>query len=602
MTKTAANRKRRIVRRDGARDIQVQGAFHVDLASSNHSDLDHFAPSTTHQKLWRSIAAQRLILIAMTCTCLLPFVNEAFHIDDPLFLWAAKQIVKHPYDPYGFQVVWYGTAMPMSEVTKNPPLAAYFLASVGSWAGWSEPVLHLAFLLPAMAVVIGVHFLARDMTQSRFLAALITLASPGFLISATSVMSDVPMLALWLLAVILWRRGLFQNKLSWLAASGVLIGICSLTKYFGIALIPLLFLYSLWRERGIRNWFVCFLIPIFMLGAYQLWTESLYAHGSLSGLADYVQYARSDNQSSTAGSFLVALSFTGGCVLPALLFIPWLWSRRWIALAIVFSALGTAAIVSGWIRMENSFPEEQRVLLAVQLSLHIVGGISALGLALGDFWRNRDADSVLLLAWVLGTFTFATFLNWTVNGRSILPMIPAVAILIARRLEYSPTRWKAYGVFFPVGICLALALWVTSGDAVLANSARSAALQIHERGVHDLKRILFSGHWGFQYYLDSLGGEAIDSSRTQPTMFDIVVIPRNNSNQTQIKSAARVGKVSRAISTYTTTMQPEIAAGFYTSVWGPMPYAFASVPDEEYDLYQLKGFATQEQMESLPQP
>jgi len=538
----------------------------------------------------------------MTCACLLPFINEAFHIDDPLFLWAAKQIVKHPFDPYGFSVVWYGTAMPMSEVTKNPPLASYALASVGWWAGWSERVLHLAFLLPAVAVIVSVHALARDMTQSRFLAALITLASPGFVVSATSVMSDVPMLALWLFAVILWRKGLAQKKLSWLVASGALIGICSLTKYFGIALIPLLFLYSVWRARRIRSWFVCFLIPILMLGAYQLWTKSLYAHGSLSGLADYVQFARDENHSSTAGSLLVALSFAGGCVLPALLFIPWLWSRRWIALAIVLSALGTATILLGWIQMESAFPEKQRMLLAIELGLYILGGISVLGLALSDFWRNRDADSVLLLGWVLGTFIFAAFLNWTVNGRSLLPMIPPVAILIARRLEFSPRRLNAFAVFCPVGVCLALALWVSAGDAVLANSARSAALEIHERGVHDLKRILFSGHWGFQYYLDSLGGEAIDASNMQPTMFDMVVIPRNNSNQSRIKSAAAVGTVSRAIPTYATTMQPEIAAGFYTSVWGPMPYVFAPVPDEEYDLYQFNGLVSLEQMGSPPQP
>jgi len=549
----------------------------------------------------QSVAVQRWILTALTCACLLPFINDAFHIDDPLFLWAAKQIVKHPFDPYGFSVVWYGTAMPMSEVTKNPPLASYFIASVGSWASWSERVLHLAFLFPSVTVILGVHLLARDLTQSRFLAALITLASPGFLVSATSVMSDVPMLALWLFAVILWRKGLEQDKFLFLAAGGVLIGVCSLTKYFGIALIPLLFLYSVWRERRRRNWLICLLIPIVMLAAYQWWTRSMYGHGSLSGLADYVQYARSDNSTSAAGSFVVALSFAGGCILPALLFIPGLWSRRWMAMAAVVSALGTGAIVLGWIHIESAFPDDQRLLLGLQLGLYIAGGISALWLAVSDFWRNRNADSILLLGWVLGTFTFAAFVNWTVNGRSILPMIPAVAILIARRFEFVPQPRLHYAMFIPLAICLPIALWATAGDAALANSARNAALEIHDRGVHDLKRILFAGHWGFQYYMDSLGGEAIDFSKTQTTMFDIVAIPRNNSNQAQIKSAVAVGKVSRTIKTYTTTMQPGIAAGFYTSVWGPMPYVFAPVPDEEYGLYQLSGFSLQ-QPGSSPQP
>ena len=47
-----------------------------------------------------------LILIAVTIAALAPFLNKAFHIDDPLFLWMAQQIVKHPVDPYGFSVNW----------------------------------------------------------------------------------------------------------------------------------------------------------------------------------------------------------------------------------------------------------------------------------------------------------------------------------------------------------------------------------------------------------------------------------------------------------------------------------------------------------------
>ena len=31
-----------------------------------------------------------IIVAVVTILCLVPFVNKAFHIDDPLFLWAAK--------------------------------------------------------------------------------------------------------------------------------------------------------------------------------------------------------------------------------------------------------------------------------------------------------------------------------------------------------------------------------------------------------------------------------------------------------------------------------------------------------------------------------
>ena len=100
------------------------------------------------------------LLIGITLLCLLPFSSRAFHVDDPLFVWSGQQIAKHPLDPYGFQVVWDNFSEPMSEIAKNPPLACYYLAAVGLIAGWSERALHLGFLLPAIALVLGTYRLS----------------------------------------------------------------------------------------------------------------------------------------------------------------------------------------------------------------------------------------------------------------------------------------------------------------------------------------------------------------------------------------------------------------------------------------------------------
>jgi hypothetical protein len=538
-------------------------------------------------------SVQRRLLLLLTTVCLLPFVNKAVHIDDPLFLWAAKHIVQHPLDPYGFPVVWYRTSMPMSEVMKNPPLVSYFLALVGAVADWSEPVLHLVFLLPALAMILGIHQLAREMTQSALvatLATLATLATPVFLVSATSLMCDVPMLALWLWAIIFWRKGIQNGKIAWLLGSAVLIGLCSLTKYFGACLIPLLFLYAIWNKRRLGVWALFLLIPIATLTGYQLWTGSLYQNGLLTGLTDYVTAARGGNPASVPGSFLVAMSFTGGCALPALLLVPWLWPRKWIIVASGLAILGTAAVVLSWVRTEIPFPEEHQTLLAVQLAFFLLGGASALSLAIADFWKSRDSDSAMLLAWVLGTFLFAGFLNWTVNGRSVLPMIPAIALLVARRLQLTHSQKLNYGLAGAFALSLALSLWVAAGDTALANSARTAAAEIHNRAGRQMKRVLFTGHWGFQYYMESFGGVAIEPDQVQPTLLDIVVIPQNNTNTNiQLPASGPDETVTIKMHAGATTVGGQIGAGFYSSLWGPLPYAFVPVPDEKYDFYPVRG-------------
>ena len=106
-----------------------------------------------------------IIPAIVTIVCLIPFVNKAFHIDDPLFIWSAKQIQTSPADFYGFSVNWYGWNMPMAEVTKNPPVACYYIALVASLFGWSEVAMHTAFLIPAVAMV-SVKFLSSLHTGS----------------------------------------------------------------------------------------------------------------------------------------------------------------------------------------------------------------------------------------------------------------------------------------------------------------------------------------------------------------------------------------------------------------------------------------------------
>ena len=103
-----------------------------------------------------------------------------------------------------------------------------------------------------------------------------SLLTPAMLLSASSVMCDVMMLACWLWACILWIDGLEKNKLVLLISAGTVLGACALAKYFGAALIPLLFVYSIVRQRRLRRWAWCLLIPLVMIAGYEFWTRDLY--------------------------------------------------------------------------------------------------------------------------------------------------------------------------------------------------------------------------------------------------------------------------------------------------------------------------------------
>ena len=137
----------------------------------------------------------KFVLTAITVAVLAPFLDKAFHIDDPLFLWMAQQISKHPLDPYGFDVNWTSFPQPMWMVMQNPPFCSYFIAAAAAISGWSEVGLHLALILPAVAAVLGTYAIARRLCPNPTTAAILTLFTPVFLVSATNLMCDVILLA-----------------------------------------------------------------------------------------------------------------------------------------------------------------------------------------------------------------------------------------------------------------------------------------------------------------------------------------------------------------------------------------------------------------------
>jgi hypothetical protein len=530
-----------------------------------------------------------------TLAALAPFLAKPFNIDDPLFIWVAKNIQAHPLDPFGFNVNWFGTVTPMWLATENPPVACYYIAFAAAILGWSEVALHSAFLLPAIAGVLGTYRLAQKFCGQPMLAALATLFTPVFLLSSTTVMCDVMMLAFWIWAVIFWIEGMAENNFRKLSAAGLLIAFAALTKYYGVCLIPLLAAYSIVEMRRVGKWMACLMIPMAALCAYQWTTHSLYGLAMLSDAVEYAGYARGITGISKISVALTALTFTGGCVAVAVFFMPLLWRARMLAAFAATAILIAAALFFEGAKLEQFISPEatSATFVEIQIIFWAVGGIGVLALAVENLWDKRDAQSWLLALWVFGTFLFASVFNWTVNGRSILPMVPAVAILIVRRLERNTAvGWKPSKFAVPIALAAsaALGLLVARADYLFAVATQQTAVQTFARFGNEQKNLWFEGHWGFQYYMESSGFAALDVQRSQIKPGNILAIPENNTGiaPPNPEAVARQEEIEVHGPNFLSTMNVQVAAGFYASLRGPLPFAFGKVPPESVLLFFLK--------------
>jgi 4-amino-4-deoxy-L-arabinose transferase-like glycosyltransferase len=439
-----------------------------------------------------------IILTLVTLLCLIPFINKAFHIDDPLFLWNAEQVQSHPFDFYGFTINWYGYEMPMYEVTKNPPLTSYYISSVASLFGWSEVALHLAFLIPAIGAVLGVYFVAGRFCSRPLIAAFAGMLTPALLVSSTNIMCDTMMLAFWVWAVVFWIDGLERDKPFALFISSIIISVCALTKYFGISLIPLLIVYSLFKKRGLGKWALFMLIPLITLAGYQWATNALYGRGLLLDAASYASNIRLDKGVNFVEKGLTGLAFSGGCIAIALFYLPLLWSKK--VQLIIMLTLTASILLLPHSEMINGLPfiyeGNVRWSLIIQFCILAYAGINIIVLAVLDLWRNKDADSLLLFLWIAGTFVFTSFINWTINARTVLPMIPAVAILLVRRIEQRSIiskRQNIWHAYLPLIPAASLALLVTWADYSFSNTARQAAAEITNNYKGKAANIWFQG-------------------------------------------------------------------------------------------------------------
>jgi 4-amino-4-deoxy-L-arabinose transferase-like glycosyltransferase len=535
-----------------------------------------------------SIYGPILVITAVTLACLVPFANRAFNIDDPLFIWVAQQIRQHPLDFYGFSINWYGSEMGAYQIIKNPPLAAYYAALIGPWFDWREIPLHLFFTLPALAAALGGYFLALEFTSNALLAALIGVLNPAFVLSGSTVMCDTLMVAFYVWAIYFWVRGSKADHAGYLGLAAFLVACSSLSKYFGISLIPLLAAYTLARNRHNVRHLAFLLIPVVLLGLYQWGTHELYGRGLLLDAAGYASREKGLHPADWLPNLVTGLSFTGGCYLTCLFFAPKLREGR--ALLVGACTVPLLAFAMGRLNFDLG-GQQPGYGYFLQLSLFAMTGCALLLLALRDYRAHRDADALLLLLWTLGTFLFATAVNWTVNGRSLLPLAPVVGLLVARALDMrEPTQRSLASLALPLAASWALCLLVAWGDYALADSARTAAASVAARSGKNFRPLWFQGHWGFQYYLQKAGGRSFDRKRSQLQTGDLMVIPENNTNISQdIYDRGTTLEVLRLVpASPIGIMNFAAGAGYYSSDFGPLPFRLGGDFEERYHLLTFR--------------
>lgn len=529
------------------------------------------------------------IVTLLVTMIFVPFINKAYHIDDPLYLWIARQIQQHPLDFFGFAVNWTGHVKHVAEICNNPPFFAYYLAAVGAFAGWGERAMHLAQLLPVLAVALGTLRLASLMAVPPLMAAVCAVATPVYLLCGTSVMADMTLTALYVWAIWFWVKGCTDKPDSFaLLMAVILAAAAGLTKYFGMSLIPLMAIVSLRRRVEVRKWIFFLTVPVFCWGLFEWLTHHFYGYGHISLSSSYASFARQAMGMKPGKALLETLSFMGGGLLFPVLVAPFLFRfTSCVAMAGAVAGMAWLCSLSG-----TGLPEMFRLSLSGVLLMlpFIAGGAGLLLVAAMDLRRERDAESLLLFCWVFGVLLFNAVMNPFVAGRYLLPVVPAAAIIFARKTR-SLSGWRLHGMRASLVLVLATSLLAATADYRYANSIRSVVGQITREWHDGSQQLFFQGHWGMQYYLEEAGGIAFDDRESQVLCGDLMVQPAFASSAGALDPGSYTREKLYQVMPmpWLSTFNRDLRAGFHSSVFGPLPFAFGAIPQDGVAVYRNTG-------------
>jgi len=546
-------------------------------------------------------------IIAFLCPVifLLPFIAKPFHIDDTMYLWAAKQIHAHPLDFYGFDVHWDNMTRPMYEANQNPPGVSYYIAFVALLLGWSELAQHAGMLLLTALASLGIYRLAERLCSRPLLAVLLSVLTPAFLVSSSNVMSDTPMLCAYVWAIVLWLRGLDANNHRLLFAASLLMACAALIKYYGITAVPLLLVYTLIKKRRLGPWSLHLLTPLLVFGAYVLLVYKMYGINLASSVSGFATDSHWRSKETSYSKPLTGILFTGGCFITALFYAPFVWSRKYFlaAVGIVLIIMLPGTILRTTLEEFTHVLAPTTTLYYAQLAIMLVVGIHFLAMPLSDLYTRRNADALLVNLLFWGTFVFSVYINYAINVRTLLPVAMVTGIVIVRHIDRHekpdapPVRRALYWPLLPGAI---MALWVAIGDYQAANTGRDAAKFFAEAKKNYPGPVYYLGHWGFQYYMDLDGTDPLIIQRDANQQIsgikidlgDTLIIPLTvNPEFTPVPGSGTVvvNRELYPIPSRMATLQGVSGAGFYSHFVGRLPYAIGPVTPEEYIAAEIRA-------------
>ncbi|MBV8831327.1 MAG: hypothetical protein JO108_19105 [Acidobacteriaceae bacterium] len=524
--------------------------------------------------------------ICLAAVLLLPFLHNAYTIDDPLFLREAEHTLHDPLHPTAFPVVWNrDIVLRASAFLPGGPVVPFLLLPVviggeAEWIGHGLQILYLA------VTACGTVLLAMrcNLTEKQAsMCALITVSTPAVLGMAGTIMPDIASLMFTVLA--LERLLGFRDER--LLSSGLLATVwmvaAALTRSHLLLLVgPALLLlidrssvrwsWQAGRRLALSIWPVL-VAPLLFVLFLRLTSDPLRDDLNI------VHALRTQTDSfyvrRNAIAFLVHWAFALPMAIPYLLIrgrnLPW----RAFGVFLPFAAVELIRDLLG----RSTLP----------FWIWGAGLLSALMLfdMVLQACRTRDRTRLSLCACLFLGLAALAYVH--LPCKYLIPSVPAAAILLVLAAPSVGPRYFAVVVAL-IAVGAAEGVLLLQGEKTLAASMYNAVNTLVKPHIQAGQTVWYAGHWGFHWYAEHAGARPLTLNAPFPHRGDIIVVSRaDEPHALEAVSRRKLLQVLVEAKPSIRIMDPNSRAGFFSNYWGaPLPLGWGSTPTNRFELWRVE--------------
>ena len=549
------------------------------------------------------------ILILFILLQLLPFINKPFHVDDPFYIKMAEQIINDPLRPYSFSINWSGEMRNVWSYMEAtfPPLIPSYISLIIKLFGKCEFMLHLMFLIFPLSAGISMFFISKRFKAPPLISALLLVSTPVFLVMSTTLMLDIPLLALWLISTQLFIKGTDDNNKLFLVLASGFMALCVMTKYTGLLLLPILYIYLLLNKKAVKYRF--WLLPAILV-FFSWCIHNLLIYGSIHFLHAGIHVGKG----LTIHKLFSLLTFFSGIMifpafiifsykknqLPALIIIPFavillsVLLFKELLFIILFTVLVSSTLIFLYkITISSLSNHCEKVSLPPNVLLCRTkhGGLPPQSVSSGKTSSmEKDPDMVFIFCWFLIIFLLNLIVEpWTASRYLILCVPPSIIMLLKISTATIAERRLKYTGIIMITVTLLFGQLLNYSDYSWSRVYPEFAAYAGSKGYN---KGYFLGHFGLQYYLEKEGMTALEVAKkdiVKGSYIITAILPDpQKPNDELLHKLEFIERKPYYSPMPLKLMSPHARAGFYSSFWGIFPFGISTAPLEEFFIFRVK--------------